>query len=64
MREYKTETIRGYCPYLQQEHYITATYQKVINGAKFIKSDCRHSRECEQEAECPLLNIAKQKPIW
>lgn len=61
MKEHKTEIIRGYCPYLQQEHYITATYQRVITGAKVVKSDCRYSLECEQEAECPLLEYRKAK---
>jgi hypothetical protein len=62
----KKELVTGYCPYLESETTINATYvQYATLGttplANFQTSDCPYIEECLDSEECP---VALQKIYW
>ncbi len=62
----KSELITGYCPYIEAETTINATYMQyapigTAPLANFQTSDCPHTEECPDSEECP---VALQKTYW
>jgi len=59
-KQYKKESYLGFCPFLQDEHSIFVTYQKIqLAGwsaaeAKPISYECDYSSECKR-GNCPIF---------
>lgn len=62
----KTVSVTGYCPYIDDEITINATYTKyAVLGteplATFQHCNCPYIGECPDSKECP---VALQKKYW
>lgn len=65
----KTVAVSGYCPYLDSQNTILATYAKYAPTgsspayANFLSHTCDYSGECTAE-ECPLVKLADSRVFW
>jgi len=70
VKEFKTETIRGYCPFLESQHCIEAKFQKYHPlGAEVPFAigqgfSCDYQNECSYVNECPIYGAARNAAIW
>ena len=59
MEQTTIKIISGYCPYLEAEHSIRATYTLIPHrGRKFSSSSCKYAQECGRLEHCPLRREA------
>lgn len=55
MAQTTIKIISGYCPYLQSDHSIRATYTLIPHqGRKFSGIACKYEDKCGQLERCPL----------
>ena len=59
MAQTTIKIISGYCPYLESEHSIRATYTLIpLQGRKFSEIHCKYAQECGRLEHCPLQREA------
>lgn len=67
--EIKHISISGYCPYLDDEYHIIASYQKIqpmgqpqIFG-RYVGAKCDIRHKCKIK-DCPLFAEAEARTLW